>query len=74
VLPIAYQAVAKEWIAFQDIETFIAPIYDLKDGTGHLDVLFGRQVGGCGRPNPENPGGCVTVGLGKPETATGASQ
>jgi hypothetical protein len=25
-----------------------------------LDVLFGRQVGGFRRPNPDNPGGYVT--------------
>jgi hypothetical protein len=61
MLPIAYRAVPKEWIAFQDIEAFIAPIYDFKDGSGHLDILFGRQVSGCRRPNPENPGGYVTT-------------
>jgi hypothetical protein len=43
VLPIAYEAIPKEWIEFQDIETFIALIYDLKPGA---DGLFGRKVGG----------------------------
>jgi hypothetical protein len=27
VLPVAYQAVPKEWIAFQDIEVVISPIF-----------------------------------------------
>jgi hypothetical protein len=61
VLPIAYQAVPKEWIAFQDIEAFIAPIQDLRPGIGHLEILFGRNLSGCRRRNPENRDGFVTV-------------
>jgi hypothetical protein len=59
VLPVAYQAVPKEWVAFQDIEIFIAPIYDLKPGIGHLEMLFGRDLSGQRMATRENPGGFI---------------
>jgi hypothetical protein len=68
VLPVAYQAVPKEWIAFQDIEVLTTPIYDIKPGVGPLEMLFGRNLMGTRMENPENPGGGKNVaGLGKSE-------
>jgi hypothetical protein len=52
--------VTKEWIAFQDIEAFIAPIYHLRPRIGRLDVLFGRLLNGLRVENPENQSGFVT--------------
>jgi hypothetical protein len=57
VLPIAYQAVPKYWVAFQDIEVFIAPIDD-------LEALFGRDLSGERIDNTENPGGFVIKSAG----------
>jgi hypothetical protein len=41
-----YQAVPKEGVAFQDIDVFIGPIYDLRPGIGHLEIVFGRGLNG----------------------------
>jgi hypothetical protein len=60
VLPVAYQAVPKEWVAFHDTEVFIAPIYDLRPGIGYLETVFGRNLSGSRIANLENPGGFVT--------------
>jgi hypothetical protein len=47
-------------VAFRDVELFIAPIYDLSPGIGHLETVFGRTLSGARMENRENPGGFVT--------------
>jgi hypothetical protein len=66
-LPVAYQALPKEWITYQGVEVFIAPVLDSSTGIGHTQVIFGRVLVGNRIPNPENQGGYITVVTGKDE-------
>jgi hypothetical protein len=67
VFPVAYQAVPKDWITFQEMEIFIAPIHDLRPGIGHLEIIFGKELSAARIPNPENPGSYVTKCAGRDE-------
>jgi hypothetical protein len=64
-LPVAYETVLKEWITYPGVEVFIAPVLDLKAGIEIAQAIFERELVGQRVPNPENPGGHITVVTGK---------
>jgi hypothetical protein len=66
-LPVAYQAVPKEWIAYLGVEVFIAPLLDSNAGIGIAQTIFGGVLLGQLVPNQENPGGYITVVTGRNE-------
>jgi hypothetical protein len=60
-LPVAYQAVPREWITYPGVEVFIAPVLDSIVGMEVEQAIFGRELVGHRLPNPENQGGSIAV-------------
>jgi hypothetical protein len=60
-LPVAYQALPKEWATMPGLEIFIAPIFKPKRCVEVIQHIFGATIDGVRVPNPENPDGYVVT-------------
>jgi hypothetical protein len=61
-IPLADEAVPKEWIAGpEDVEFSIYPPFPADSGSRRAAWCFGPRLVGARFPNPENPGWYVTA-------------